>query len=241
MPDERNERILETDLFQPVSDYLIRQGYTVHSEVKNCDITAVKDRELIVIELKTGFNITLIMQAVRRQRVTDSVYIAIPWPRGGTRSKNWDDMCHLLRRLELGLIVVRFIKPKACAEVIFHPAPFNRTKNARMKYSIIREIEGRHDNYNVGGSVRSKLMTAYRENAIHIACCLEKFGPLKPSQLKKMGTGTKTQSILTKNFYGWFEKVDKGIYQLHPDGRTCLEQYRNLADHYRELLKDKTI
>ena len=34
----------ETDLFPPVKKYLEANGYTVRAEVKNCDITATKDK-----------------------------------------------------------------------------------------------------------------------------------------------------------------------------------------------------
>ena len=34
-------------------------------------------------------------------------------------------------------------------------------------------------------------MTAYRENAIFIACCLEKEGVLSATELKGLGTGDK--------------------------------------------------
>ena len=30
----------ETDLYRPVHDYLVKQGYTVRSEVRHCDIAA---------------------------------------------------------------------------------------------------------------------------------------------------------------------------------------------------------
>ena len=73
--------MLETDLYKPVYDYLVRQGYTVHSEVKNCDITAIKGEELIVVELKTSFNLKLLAQGAKRQRIADSVYVAIPVPK----------------------------------------------------------------------------------------------------------------------------------------------------------------
>lgn len=233
----KDGKILEEDLYRPIYNYLVEQGYRVHSEVKNCDVTAVKEDELIVIELKRSFNAKLLMQATRRQRAADSVYVAIPRPKGGARSADWNDMCHLLRRLELGLIVVSFRSGMAEAEVVFHPAPFERTKSKGMRHSILREISGRYGDFNVGGSTKRKIMTAYRENSVHIACCLEKFGPLSPAALKKLGTGSKTSSILTKNFYGWFERVSRGLYALHPQGREGMKHYPELVKHYLDGLE----
>jgi len=42
----------ETDLFPPIKKHLEASGYTVRAEVRDCDITAFKDDELIIIELK---------------------------------------------------------------------------------------------------------------------------------------------------------------------------------------------
>jgi hypothetical protein len=231
------QKILETDLYKPVHDYLVEQGYTVHSEVKDCDITAVKGQELIVIELKCLFNAKLLMQATRRQLAADSVYVAIPKPKGAYK-KDWADMCHLLRRLELGLITVSFNSNQQYAEIIFHPSPYDLKKSKKKKYSILKEIAGRTGNYNTGGSRGKKLMTAYKENAVHIACCFQKFGPLSPKQLRALGTGPKTLSILSKNFYGWFKNISRGLYDLHPECTNCLDNYTELATRYRNIVND---
>jgi hypothetical protein len=238
MKSDKRIKILETDLYKPVYDYLAEQGYTVHSEVKNCDITAVKGEELVVVELKTSFNLKLLVQAVKRQRVADSVYVAVPYPKGGKRAHGWADMCLLLRRLEMGLIVVKTGIENPEIELVFHPNTFDRLKSAqtgkRKRKSIIHEVEGRYGDFNTGGSNRRKLMTAYRENSIFIACCFEKYGGLTPAQLRKLGTGPKTLSILSKNYYGWFDKISKGIYVLHPDAKEFLANYPELVQHYME-------
>lgn len=242
MKKYENIKLLEIDLYQPVRDYLIRQGYTVNSEVKDCDITAIKDDELIIVELKRSFNATLLIQAVKRQRIADSVYVAIPCPKGSRFTSGWRDMCHLLRRLELGLILVSFIGGKSDVEVVFHPSPFDIQKSRRSgknkKYSIIQEIDGRHGDYNTGGSCKRKLVTAYRENSIHIACCLDMLGTLSTGRLRELGTGSKTQSILAKNFYQWFERVARGTYTLSQQGKGCLKDYPELTLYYNnEVLK----
>lgn len=238
MKKEVNKKVMEIDLYGPIYNYLISQGYIVHSEVKNCDITAIKGEELVVIEMKLRFNATLLMQAVQRQKAADSVYVAILKPKGGAFSKGWDDMCHLLKRLELGLITVSFNGKKPMMEIVFHPMEYKRKKNNNIRKAIIREINGRYIDYNIGGSTRRKLMTAYRENSIHIACCLEKFGQLSPKQLKELGTGEKTQSILSKNFYGWFHRVSVGKYELQECAKEALKNYHELAEHYRKQIKN---
>ncbi|HUX22844.1 MAG TPA: DUF2161 family putative PD-(D/E)XK-type phosphodiesterase, partial [Spirochaetia bacterium] len=203
------KKATEADLYQPVSDFLVRNGYTVRSEVNGCDITATKDNELVIIELKLNFTTSLLIQATQRQRMTDSVYIGIPRPVYGLGTRKGRQMSHLVRRLELGLIIVDLIAEEV--EVVFHPLPFERKRDNRARRSLLREIDGRSGEYNVGGSTRTQLVTAYRENAIMIACLLKVSPTLSPKELRDRGAGKNTQSILRNNHYGWFERVDRGL------------------------------
>lgn len=236
MPKGATKPRAETDLYQPVCNYLVQQGYTVRSEVENCDIAAAKDGELIAVELKLSFSTALLIQATRRQRAADSVYIAIPRPK---LSRRWHDIKHLLRRLELGLIFVRFSRRKAMVEVVFHPLPFQRKRRRRAKQAILTEMAERSGDYNQGGSTRRKLVTAYREKAIHIACCLAACGPLSPKGLRARGTVANTQSILYNDFYGWFERLAPGLYSLRSRGRAALDDCPELAARYREGLAER--
>ncbi len=229
-------KISETDLSNPIRDFLIKRGYTVRSEVNNCDIAAVKENELLVVELKRSFNATLLIQAAKRQRVANAVYIGIPMPKTGIFSRQWKDLCYLVRRLELGLLVVSFLKSGPKVEVIFDPKPFDCNKSRRLsqkkREGIILEINSRHGDLNTGGSTRQKIMTAYKENAVQILCYLYKYGPLSIKQLKELGTGPKTSSILQNNFYGWFDRVTKGVYQLTSEGNRSLTDYPELVTYY---------
>jgi len=193
----------EVDLYEPIQQYFFKQGYIVHAEVNDCDIVAIKEEELIIIELKTSLTIDLLIQATKRQRLTKNVYIAIPKPTYSLHSKKWKDICYLSRRLEIGLLIVSFQESEAQAVLVCQPEPFDRVKSMgqskKKRTKMKLEIAGRHANYNVGGSTRTKIMTAYKESCIHIACCLERFGPLSPKALRQLGTGEKTQSVLSKN------------------------------------------
>jgi len=235
MPKTSKNKLTETDLYQPIHQYLVEQGYTVRSEVADCDIAAARNGELIVIELKRSFNTALLIQAARRQRAADSVYVAVPRPK---RSHRWNDIKHLLRRLELGLIFVSFRRKKSTIDVVFHPLPFQRKRRKRAKQAILTEMAGRSGDFNQGGSTRRKLVTAYREKAIHIACCLEGRGPFSPRELRARGTAPNTQSILYSDFYGWFERVAPGLYSLRRKGLAELEDYPELVDHYRAQLQE---
>jgi hypothetical protein len=234
MAGTRNQDLRETDLCGPIRDYLLAQGYSVRCEVEHCDITATLGEELVVIELKRGFTTDLLIQATQRQRAADAVYVALPRPRGReARSARWRGAQHLLHRLELGLILVSFGEGDPLVEIIFHPLPFEGKRDSRRRRAILREIAGRSGDHNEGGSTRRKLLTAYRERALRLAYHLAEQGPLSPEALRALGTGDKTQAILARNVYGWFERVERGIYGLKPAGREALDAYPELVARFR--------
>ena len=50
----------EIDLYKPIKTYFERHGYVVKSEIKNCDVVAIKgDETPIIIEMKLNFSLTL--------------------------------------------------------------------------------------------------------------------------------------------------------------------------------------
>ncbi len=226
----------ETDLYGPVRDYLIARGYTVRSEVLGCDIAATRGDDLIIVELKRALTVSLLLQATQRQRAADSVYVAIPKPPYRNQRARWRHAQHLLKRLELGLILVSFATAVPTVEIAFHPQPFAPRRDKKRRRAIIQEIAGRSGEYNEGGSSRRKIVTAYRETAIFIACCLDRYGPQEPQQLRDLGAGPKTLSILSRNVYGWFERVERGVYTLKPAGREALREYDDLVAQIREGL-----
>ena len=57
----------ETDLYGPIRDYLVAQGYDVQGEVKGCDIAARKGDDLIVIERNADLTIAASDSSVQVQ------------------------------------------------------------------------------------------------------------------------------------------------------------------------------
>lgn len=235
VPTLSKEKRLETDLYPPIRTLFVNKGFDVRGEVKDCDITAVKEDQLVVIELKLSLTVDLLIQAAKRQRLTDQVYIAIPRPKN-LRSKRWADVCHLLRRLELGLIIVSFSGKNRKAEIVFDPTSFDiersRRQNKRKRDGVMNEFKGRTSDQNIGGSSRTKLMTAYKENCIQIGAFLHTYGPLSAKQLTQMGTGPKTSSILNKNFYAWFERIKRGTYSISEKGQKEIKEHQELVNFY---------
>jgi hypothetical protein len=228
----------ESDLAGPLCRYLREQGFTVRSEVKDCDIAAVKDEDLLIVELKKALNLSLLVQAAKRQRLTDSVYVAVPRPdnRWKWNAQN-RGVQHLLRRLELGLILVSLDSDRPPVEVVFHPKPLARRKKPAWRRVVLEEISSRTGDFNRAGSTRRKLVTAYRENAIHVACGLLTKGRQSAKALRALGTCPKTLSILYQNVYGWFQRTDRGVYDLTAEGRKDLEGFPQLVAHYSAQIK----
>lgn len=234
----------EEDMYRPIYEYLCKLGYNVRSEVSHCDVAAVKDDELLLIEMKKILNLEVILQATQRQKLTDQVYIAVPKPGRDMYSKRWKNLTYLLKRLQLGLIFVTLGESTACAEVAFDPVPFDmsksRSNSKKKKQVLIKEFEARYGDFNTGGSTGKKLMTAYREMAVHIACCLIEYGPLKPKALRSLGTNVKkTTDILSDNHYGWFEKISRGLYGISVQGTHEVKNHEELYQYYIKLVKDR--
>jgi len=236
MPRRARTKPAETDLYPRLRAYLTAQGYTVRGEVKHCDIAAVKGDDLIVIEMKLALNLPLLAQGVRRQQMTDSVYLAVPRPPNHAKwMRQMRGVFRVLRRLELGMLLVSLKPGKPPVEVVFHPMPFERRRRRSARRAILEEIGRRSGDFNLGGSTRRPLVTAYRENAIQIACYLADTGEMEPRQLRALGAGPKTLSILSRNVYGWFSRIARGLYAVTSKGRDALAKYPELVRHYRSL------
>ncbi|HKK65248.1 MAG TPA: DUF2161 family putative PD-(D/E)XK-type phosphodiesterase [Clostridia bacterium] len=240
VPENKSKKIKETDLFQPLKVYLEGQGYSVHSEVRNCDIVARKGNELILVELKSSITLNLLIQAAQRKEISDSVYIAVPVPRGAKNPPNFKRTKTLLRRLEIGCILVDFMQTKTKLRIELHPVAYKAKRSHSQRRAILREIDGRYAEFNQGGeAVVEEKITAYKQEALRIAHFLRQNGPASPAQLRNAGTSEKTQAILLKNVYGWFERQRRGVYQLHPAGHEALAHYVEKLENFNRIIIQK--
>jgi hypothetical protein len=215
-------RDLETTLYPPVKAFLEAQGYTVKGEIGRCDVVARRgDEPAVVVELKTSLNLELLLQGVERLSLADAVYLAVPAPRG--TSPVFDRRMHkLLRRLGLGLLLVH----TRSVEAVFDPAPYQPRKNKRRMGRMLGEFARRVGDPNKGGSShRVKLVTAYRQEALRLASVLAARGPQKPALLRLDAEAPNAGRILRDDVYGWFERVERGIYTITPSGTAALQTY----------------
>jgi len=206
---------MESDLYAPVKALLEGQGYVVKGEVRGCDVVGVRGEEPpVIVELKRVFGLSLVLQGVDRLALSDRVYLAVgQWPK---QMKNVKKLC---RRLGLGLLVVA----RGRADVVLDPAPYQPRANKHKAGRLLGEHRRRVGDPNLGGSaMRSPLMTAYRQEALRCAELLACHGPMAPKAMRAAGDVPNAAKILRHDYYGWFERVSRGIYTLTPQGRTGL-------------------
>ncbi len=117
----------------------------------------------------------------------------------------------LCRRLGLGLIVVGGNR----ADVVLDPVPYVPRKNKRKAGRMLGEHARRVGDPNVGGqAMRAPLMTAYRQQALRCAELLALNGPMKLAAMRTAADVPSVASILRSDFYGWFERVERGVYTI---------------------------
>lgn len=208
----------ETALYLPVKRFLEAQGYQVKSEVRDCDVVAVRgDEPPLIVELKTAFSLQLLLQGVDRQAMSDAVYLAFGPPKRRAQS----DILKLCKRLGLGVLVVTgdFVEPLA------DPVPYQPRKNTRRTTLLLKEFAHRVGDPNVGGSTRRPRMTAYRQDALRLVAHLSAQGASKVAALRLETGVTRAAGILQDDVYGWFLRESRGVYALSPKGMAALETF----------------
>src|SRR5262245_29581209 len=209
---------LESDLYAPVKALLEGQGYVVKGEVRGCDVVAVRGKEPpVIVELKRVFGLALVLQGIDRLAISDHVYLAVgQWPK---RMRNVRKLC---RRLGLGLMVVAAGR----ADIVLDPVPYKPRVNKRKAGRLLGEHQRRVGDPNLGGSaMKAPVMTAYRQEALRCAELLATNGPMTPAAVREAAKAPRAASILRSDFYGWFERVERGVYALSPAGRRGLEMF----------------
>jgi len=209
----------ESALYPPIKRFLEAQGFTVKGEIGGCDIVAVKDGEpplLVVTELKLTFTLELVLQGVDRAACCDEVWLAVRASKGRGRESD-ARVKKLCRMLGFGLLLVA---ATGRVDVLVEPVAWKPRANAKRRAGLIREHGRRVGDPTLGGSsTRAPRMTAYRQQALVCAEALLP-GPAKPKDLRAQAPDA--AAILQSNYYGWFERVARGVYKLTDAGRAAL-------------------
>ena len=208
----------EASLYPAVKRFLQSRGFEAKGEVCGCDVVATKPGDptlLVITELKLGFTLDLVLQAVDRLPCADEVWLAVPATRRGRdRDPRARKLCRLLG---FGLLAVRAND----VEVLAEPAPYRPRPNLRRRRALLAEHAKRQGDPSPGGTRGVPVVTAYRQEALACAARLQD-GPLPTRALKD--ESTRARAILYRNVYGWFERHGRGIYGLTDEGRAALQQ-----------------
>ncbi|KQY13853.1 DUF2161 domain-containing phosphodiesterase [Rhizobium sp. Root482] len=218
---------METTLYLPIKRFLEAAGYSVKGEIAGCDLVGLSDGEppiVVICELKLSFNLELILQAVDRAAASDEVWIAARVSakgKGRESDRRYRDLC---RRLGFGMLGVA---DSGQVDILVSPISALPRRNTRKRSRLVDEHRRRKGDPTVGGSTRAPIMTAYRQQALACAAAMRD-GPLRPRDLKALAP--KAGAILRDNVYGWFERIDRGIYGLTLAGAEALLRWPPAAD-----------
>jgi len=204
-------RPAETDLYPAVKAFLEAQGYTVKSEIRGCDVVALRgDAPPVIVELKLAFSLALLLQGIDRLSLTDRVYLAVSRPRGrrargvSVYRREIRDLC---RRVGLGLLTV---------------APGRRTKELTR---LLGEHARRAGDPNRGGVTRTPIVTAYRQEALRCALLIRQGGRANIKMLRETGVVPNVSSILQRDVYGWFRRRERATYELTDRAQQDIDRF----------------
>jgi hypothetical protein len=213
---------LESSLYLPVKRFLEKLGFEVKGEVCGCDLVALDDSQptaVVIGELKLTFTLDLVLQAVDRSAACDEVWLAVRASRRGRGREHDRRVRKLCRLLGFGLLSVL---SAGKVEVLVEPVPWRPRRDAKRRSRIVEEHRRRQGDPTMGGSTRQPIMTAYRQQALVCAAALEQ-GPARPRDLK--GGVPDAPKILLRNVYGWFVRVERGVYALSEGGKAALVRW----------------
>ncbi len=207
----------ETALYPAVKRFLEARGYEVKGEVGGCDVVGRKLGEpglLVIIELKLGLTFDLVLQGVDRMACADEVWLAVKATRRGRdRDSRARKLCRLLG---FGLLAVQ---AQGGIEVLGEPEQYRPRADLRRRRKLVAEHAARRGDPSPGGTQGIPIVTAYRQEALACAGRMRE-GPQRPRDLKE--ASPRAPAILKRNVYGWFERVERGLYALTPDGHGAL-------------------
>jgi len=213
----------EADLYPPLKALFEARGLNVKGEIGAADLVAMGGAAPVIVEMKLKFSLALYHQGLARLAMTSEVYLAVLRPEGRQARRMLAENTAMCRRLGLGLITVR--GRDGHVEVLAEPGPYaprgSKVKRARLEAEFAR----RQGDPNAGGATRHGLVTGYRQDALRCAAYLAEYGPSRGAAVAR-DTGVPVATrIMADNHYGWFERLEKGVYGLTADGRKGLADW----------------
>jgi hypothetical protein len=220
----RTEHTRETFLYPPVKRFLESLGLDVKGEICGCDLVALRggrdgDPPLVVVgELKLGFNLELVLQGIDRIAACDEVWLAVRL--SGRRGRERDPRVRkLCRLLGFGLLGV---SAQGRVELLVEPTPWRPRRDRNRRSRLVSEHRRRFGDPVLGGTAKSPIMTAYRQQALACAASLAA-GPRRTAEVRSVVP--EAPKILLRNVYGWFFRVERGVYGLTTEGSRALARW----------------
>ena len=219
--NERREVVRETFLYPHVKRYLETLGFHVKGEVCGCDLVALRGEEppvVVVGELKLAFNLELVLQGIDRMAACDQVWLAVRLAgrRGRERDRRVLKLCRLLGFGLLG------VSAAGRVEIIVEPKPWRPRSDSKRRSRLVTEHRRRLGDPVLGGCSKTPIMTAYRQQALACAASLSA-GPRRTKEVKTVIPDA--PKILLRNVYGWFTRLERGVYALTRAGSNALMQW----------------
>lgn len=213
-------RSIETSLYPPVKRFLESLGFDVKGEINGCDVVGLRaDGAVVVIgELKLRFSLELVLQAVDRMPACDEIWLAVAASRRPQGREADPRIRKLCRLLGFGLLSVR---PNGEVEILVPSGPWRPRRDPKRRSTLIEEHQRRRGDPASGGSSKVPIMTAYRQAALACAAALSS-APRRPRDLKAHIPDA--PKILLRNVYGWFIRLERGLYSLTEEGKAALSR-----------------
>jgi hypothetical protein len=211
----------ETSLYVPVKRFLERLGFEVKGEVCGCDLVALRgdDPPIVVVgELKLALNLELVLQGIDRAAACDEVWLAVGVSGRGGRERD-PRVRKLCRFLGFGLLGVF---SSGHVEVLVAPTPWRPRRDPKRRSRLVGEHRRRQGDPVEGGTTKTPIMTAYRQQALACAASLCD-GPRRTSEIRVVVP--EAPKILLRNVYGWFYRVERGVYGLTTAGASALARW----------------
>jgi hypothetical protein len=216
----------ERDLYPAVKAFLEAQGYDVKAEVRGCDVVAIRgDEPPVIVELKLAINLALVLQGIDRLALTDRVYLAVSRPRSRRHPVYRRSVRDLCRRVGLGLMTVAPGRAGAGVEVLVDPLPYRPRKRAARLTRLLGEHARRVGDPNCGGVTRTKIVTAYRQEALRCAMLIGQGGRASLKTLRETGLVPNAARILQRDVYGWFRRLERATYGLTDRARQDMGRF----------------
>jgi hypothetical protein len=122
--------------------------------------------------------------------------------------------------------------------VVVEPAQWRPRRDGKRRSRVVEEHRRRKGDPIAVGSTLAPQMTAYRQQALAVANAIA-FRPSRPRDLRILAPDA--AKILQGNLYGWFERIERGLYGLTSSGHAALLTWADQISRSAERPSEATI